>query len=90
MRSFCTLPGNFDTLADKSWTDMKKSYIKKWYIENLADYIRKMNGEDKDLAAHFKVIKNYGIVLYGAEINDTFADYMVQLIKTMMDKGGNQ
>ncbi len=45
-----------------------------WYIENPADYIRKMNGEDKDLAAHFKVIKNYGIVLYGAEINDTFAD----------------
>ena len=33
-----------------------------------------MNGEDKDLAAHFKVIKSYGIVLYGEEINDIFAD----------------
>ncbi len=33
-----------------------------------------MNGVDKDLAAHFTIIKNYGIVLYGAEINDVFAD----------------
>lgn len=45
-----------------------------WFIENPADYIRRMNGEDKDLAAHFKIIKNYGIVLYGAKINDIFSD----------------
>lgn len=45
-----------------------------WFKENPEDYIQKMKGEDKDLAAHFKVIKSYGIVLYGAEINDIFAD----------------
>lgn len=45
-----------------------------WFQENPADYIRKMNGEDKDLAAHFKIIKSYGMVLYGAEINDIFGD----------------
>lgn len=45
-----------------------------WFMKNSEDYIRKMNGEDKDLAAHFKVIKSHGIVLYGAEINDIFGD----------------
>lgn len=45
-----------------------------WFTENPEDYIHKMNGEDKDLAAHFKIIKNYGIVLYGAEIDEVFAD----------------
>lgn len=33
-----------------------------------------MNGTDKDLAAHFTIIKKYGVVLYGEEINDVFAD----------------
>ncbi len=45
-----------------------------WFLDNPADYIQNMNGVDKDLAAHFTIIKNYGIVLYGAEINDVFAD----------------
>ena len=45
-----------------------------WFIYNPTDYICKMNGTDKDLAAHFKIIKNYGVVLYGAEINDIFVD----------------
>ncbi len=45
-----------------------------WFLDNPADYIRKMNGVDKDLAAHFTIIKNYGMVLYGAEIDDVFAD----------------
>lgn len=45
-----------------------------WFMNNPTDYICKMNGTDKDLAAHFKVIKNYGVVLYGAEINDIFTD----------------
>lgn len=47
---------------------------KQWFADNPTDYIQKMNGTDKDLAAHFKIIKNYGVVLYGAEINDIFAD----------------
>ncbi len=33
-----------------------------------------MNGTDKDLAAHFTIINKCGIVLYGAEIKDIFAD----------------
>lgn len=45
-----------------------------WFMDNPTDYIRKMNGTDKDLAAHFKIIKKYGIVLYGAQIDDVFAD----------------
>ena len=45
-----------------------------WFIDDPADYIHKMNGTDKDLAAHFTIIKKYGVVLYGEEINDVFAD----------------
>lgn len=45
-----------------------------WFIDNPTDYIHKMNGTDKDLAAHFTIIKNYGIVLQGEEINNVFAD----------------
>lgn len=45
-----------------------------WFIDDPADYIHKMNGTDKDLAAHFMIIKKYGVVLYGEEINDVFAD----------------
>lgn len=45
-----------------------------WFINAPADYIRNIKGTDKDLAAHFTIIKNYGIVLYGAEIDDVFAD----------------
>ncbi len=45
-----------------------------WFLDNPTDYIHKMNGTDKDLAAHFKIIKKYGVVLQGAEINDVFAD----------------
>lgn len=44
-----------------------------WFMEKPDDYILKMNGVDKDLAAHFKIIKSYGIVLYGTEINEIFA-----------------
>ena len=46
----------------------------KWYKENPEDYIRKMNGTDKDLAAHFTVINKRGKCLYGAPINDVFAE----------------
>lgn len=45
-----------------------------WFIDDPTDYIHKMNGIDKDLAAHFKIIKKYGVVLQGEAINDVFAD----------------
>ena len=45
-----------------------------WYMDNPVDYVLKMKGTDRDLAAHFTIIKAYGIVLYGAGINGVFAD----------------
>lgn len=46
----------------------------KWYREDPEDYIRKMNGTDKDLAAHFTVISKRGICLWGAPVRDVFAE----------------
>lgn len=53
----------------------------KWYKDNPEDYIRKMRGNDADLAAHFTVINQRGRCLYGVPINSVFAtvpndDYM--------------
>ena len=45
-----------------------------WYRERPDDYIRKMNGTDKDLAAHFTVINKRGRCLYGAPVEDIFAE----------------
>ncbi len=42
------------------------------YLADPHNYVATMRGEDKDLAAHFTVINNYGIVLYGAKISDAF------------------
>ena len=49
-----------------------------WYKNDPDDYISKMTGEDKDLAAHFTIIKHRGKCLYGAPIEDTFADVPAQ------------
>ncbi len=56
----------------------------KWYKDDPGDYIRKMKGTDKDLAAHFTVINHRGRCLYGVPIKDMFAevpgcDYMDSL-----------
>ena len=45
-----------------------------WYKSNPTEYIEKMNGTDHDLAAHFVITKNRGIVLYGKPINDVFGE----------------
>ena len=45
-----------------------------WYRKKPEDYIRKMNGTDKDLAAHFTVIRDRGICLYGMPINEAFGE----------------
>ena len=52
-----------------------------WYRNDPDEYIREMNGDDKDLAAHFTIINNRGRCLYGAPIREVFAkvpgcDYM--------------
>ncbi|MCR5734220.1 MAG: DUF4111 domain-containing protein [Lachnospiraceae bacterium] len=49
-----------------------------WYRNNPDDYMMKMNGEDKDLAAHFTIINHRGRCPYGAPVKDTFADVPVQ------------
>ena len=46
----------------------------KWYEENPDDYIRRMNGTDKDLAAHFTIIRKRGICLCGEPIMNVFAE----------------
>ncbi len=52
-----------------------------WYKDNPEDYVKKMNGADADLAAHFTIIKKRGKCLCGECIDDVFgevpkADYM--------------
>lgn len=44
------------------------------YLEDPDDYIRKMKGTDKDLAAHFTVIRNRGVTLYGCPIPEVFGE----------------
>ena len=43
-----------------------------WYKEDPADYIAKMKGTDKDLAAHFTIVSHRGKCLYGKERDDVF------------------
>lgn len=45
-----------------------------WYRRDPEGYIRKMNGTDKDLAAHITVIRGRGICLYGLPIHEMFGD----------------
>ena len=45
----------------------------KWYISNPRDYIEKMKGTDKDLAAHFTIVYYRGKTLFGKEIKEVFA-----------------
>lgn len=39
-------------------------------------YVREMKGTDKDLAAHFTVINNYGRVLWGKKIGEVFGQVL--------------
>ena len=45
-----------------------------WYRNSPDDYIRKMNGTDKDLAAHFMIINRRGRCLYGLPVNEVFSE----------------
>ena len=44
-----------------------------WYQSNPQEYIEKMKGSDKDLAAHFTITYHRGKTLYGKEISEVFA-----------------
>lgn len=45
-----------------------------WYRSNPNEFCLKMNGVDKDLAAHFTIIRKAGQTLYGEEIEKIFGD----------------
>ena len=44
-----------------------------WYQSNPQEYVEKMKGTDKDLAAHFTITYHRGQVLYGQGIPEVFA-----------------
>ena len=44
-----------------------------WYRRDPEDFIRKMNGTDRDLAAHFTVILCRGVCLYGLPVQEVFS-----------------
>lgn len=45
-----------------------------WYRTNPEDYVTRMKGTDKDLAAHFTIIYHRGRALYGKAIREVFAE----------------
>ncbi len=45
-----------------------------WYRRDPEDYIRRMNGTDMDLAAHFTVIRSRGRCLYGRPVQAVFGE----------------
>ena len=45
-----------------------------WYLSNPKEYVEKMNGTDKDLAAHVTIIYHRGKTLYGKDIPSVFAE----------------
>ena len=45
-----------------------------WYMESPDDFVQKMNGTDKDLAAHFTILRRRGRCLYGLPIEEMFAE----------------
>lgn len=47
---------------------------RKHFLDNPSAYCKKMHGFDKDLAAHFTVIRSVGIVLCGKPTDEVFGD----------------
>ena len=45
-----------------------------WYLEDPDGYLREMRETDKDLAAHFTIIRARGRCLYGAPIEEVFGE----------------
>lgn len=46
----------------------------KWWQEDPEGYIRDMKGADPDLAAHFTIIRKYGIALAGPAVEEVFGE----------------
>lgn len=45
-----------------------------WYKRNPREYVEKMRGTDKDLAAHFMITRKFGICLWGVRKEDVFGE----------------
>lgn len=45
-----------------------------WFYDAPQNYVQNMKGDDKDLAAHFTIIRQYGVTLYGEKIDNVFAE----------------
>lgn len=45
-----------------------------WYQNSPEDYVERMKGTDKDLAAHFTIIYHRGKALYGKDIKQVFGE----------------
>lgn len=45
-----------------------------WYLSDPEDYIDRMNGTDRDLAAHFTILSHRGKTLYGRDIKSVFSE----------------
>lgn len=43
-----------------------------WFQQNPEDYVQRMQGVDRDLAAHCTILRKYGIVLFGEPIDAVF------------------
>ena len=43
------------------------------FLNDITGYIEKMQGVDKDLGAHFTIINQFGIPLYGPPVREVFA-----------------
>ena len=44
------------------------------YYADKDEYLRRLCGVDRDLAAHFTVINKYGVALWGASVSDVFGE----------------
>lgn len=56
------------------------------YLKDPEAYIREMRGKDRDLAAHFTVIRERGVCLYGLPVEEVFgevprADYLDSILR---------
>ena len=65
------------------------SYHKPFYMDDIDGHINKLQGTDKDLAAHFTVINNVGITWYGKNKERVFSpvpkEYYLDSIKFDID-----
>lgn len=68
-RAFCN-PFVYPTPFELHFSEMHLN----WFLEKPEDYVERMNGTDRDLAAHVMILKSYGIVLYGEAVDDVFGE----------------